>query len=283
MGLQTENERLNLISISGRPIVQLEPDGLIDMADIRNLAGWPIWFTDYFADIPCTCRVCPGGALIVGASYTLLLDTDLDISTSDEYRIYYQRPDGVTGYLDAQRQGEKLYVILSSSLNNQAGAWRFVASAILSGNTERSYGNTTVVNVSLAFTPKLPFIPFGGVATTVGLVSKITDVVYNTVPDDKSLSWQYVVYVAMPYQIRYSTGVDLSNATQTLLKITKPDNTVNVYQASKNSDGILSAAVPGQDNDQAGLHFIYPYITFGADIYPASSKVMKLNISNLLP
>ena len=55
------------------------------------------------------------------------LDAGSDISTGDVFKIYYEKPNGVTGIWPAELEGTQIiyYITLTASDLDQVGEWKF--------------------------------------------------------------------------------------------------------------------------------------------------------------
>jgi hypothetical protein len=87
------------------------------------------------------------GKIYVGQSaLTFKLDTEIDLSSASDTRIYYKKPSGSTGYWDATTtETTKLkYEVEDTSKLDEAGVWAFwgyaeIAGKIIYGEPKEKY------------------------------------------------------------------------------------------------------------------------------------------------
>ena len=79
---------------------------------------------------------------------TLRLDTNsANLGTASGLAIVYRKPDGVEGSAPGSDDGTIIEASLLGSVVDKAGMWTFQTSAIFSGDTNRTLGETYLVRV----------------------------------------------------------------------------------------------------------------------------------------
>ena len=81
----------------------------------------------------------------VGQPYTLKLDTNDELSGASDLKILYRKPNGDEGTLSGSMTDTVMSAKLPGADNDVAGLWNFQTSAVRSGDTAATLGDT--VNV----------------------------------------------------------------------------------------------------------------------------------------
>ncbi|MBU2177766.1 MAG: hypothetical protein KJ556_21950 [Gammaproteobacteria bacterium] len=89
--------------------------------------------------------------IYVDQPYRIIITVSDTLTGATLPRIEYKKPLGTEGYWSATISGQTIYRDITATENNEYGDWKFQASIIPYGDTERVPCNTVVKSIEKRF------------------------------------------------------------------------------------------------------------------------------------